>query len=415
MEANRYPLEFEEDVEDSQFTGEQIAARSLRLVGFSGREAVPRDLLRLYLDDIEGIELKSPAETNRLVRLTQKGDIEAKHDLILANQGLVIKIARGYLGQGFQFSDLIQEGNIGLHRATEKFDPDLGYAFSTYATWWIRQAISRSLDQKARTIDIPVNVIQSIRKIRKTKKELTQTLNGLEPSADDVAAELGLSVNEVIELENLPTVSASLDKPLTEDEDGATLGDFAVSEPEIILDEISDIQELKVLGKSLKSLEEDERKVLIFYYGLGGIDPLPFVAIAKEMQISHEKASILHRQALTKLQQIPELAAVHDPENFEKVPDKPKPDPDYISEEAAKLKAGTEGQQLQKGLLEIWAIMVKLGTVDLKPVAAAANLRPSTIKGYRTIIKNALELEDFHQILDEGRRILKNDNEAEAA
>jgi RNA polymerase primary sigma factor len=265
MEANRYPLEFEEDVEDSQFTGEQIAARSLRLVGFSGREAVPRDLLRLYLDDIEGIELKSPAETNRLVRLTQKGDIEAKHDLILANQGLVIKIARGYLGQGFQFSDLIQEGNIGLHRATEKFDPDLGYAFSTYATWWIRQAISRSLDQKARTIDIPVNVIQSIRKIRKTKKELTQTLNGLEPSADDVAAELGLSVNEVIELENLPTVSASLDKPLTEDEDGATLGDFAVSEPEIILDEISDIQELKVLGKSLKSLEEDERKVLIFY------------------------------------------------------------------------------------------------------------------------------------------------------
>ena len=186
------------------------------------------DSLRLYLRSIGKVELLTAERRSSLAKRIERGDMHAKEQMVKANLRLVVSIAKGYLGRGLTFLDLIQEGSLGLIRAVEKFDYRRGYKFSTYATWWIRQAVTRAIADKARTIRIPVHMVEKLNNVVHVERQLVQKL-GREPTAEEIAAELRCSPREVRDVLRISQLPVSLEKPIGEDEDSA-LGDFVEDE-----------------------------------------------------------------------------------------------------------------------------------------------------------------------------------------
>jgi len=257
-----------------------------------------QSLLERYLQEIGRVPLLSEEEELELARRLREGD-EAKERFIQANLRLVVSIARRYIGYGLPLLDLIQEGNVGLLRAVERFDPEKGYKFSTYATWWIRQAIARALAEQGRTIRLPEHIIELIQRINEAEEGFLHD-NGRRPTLEELAAMLELPLEKVRQAKEAAAYPLSLEAPLGEREEetlGDLLGEEGPSPPEEIAKELL----LSELEESLKELPEREQQILELRYGLKGKEPLTLEEIGKILGISRERVRQLEEQALERL------------------------------------------------------------------------------------------------------------------
>ncbi|HEX4669788.1 MAG TPA: sigma-70 family RNA polymerase sigma factor, partial [Solirubrobacterales bacterium] len=239
------------------------------------------DSLRLYLRSIGQVELLTAAQEVELAKRIERGDMLAKRQMVEANLRLVVSIAKGYLGRGLGFLDLIQEGSLGLIRAVEKFDYRRGYKFSTYATWWIRQAVTRAIADKARTIRIPVHMVEKLNKVIHTERQLVQRL-GREPRPQEIASELRMTVVEVREIQRMAQLPISLERPVGE-EDDSQFGDFVedvTAESPYALATLNLRRE--DIDKVLGSLPERDRRVLELRYGLNGQQPCTLEGVGRQ-------------------------------------------------------------------------------------------------------------------------------------
>jgi RNA polymerase primary sigma factor len=263
------------------------------------------DSLRLYLRAIGRVELLTAAREVELAKRIERGDMLAKRQMVEANLRLVVSIAKNYLGRGLGFLDLIQEGSLGLIRAVEKFDYRRGYKFSTYATWWIRQSVTRAIADKARTIRIPVHMVDKLNRIAHAERQLVQLL-GREPDPAEIAAELRWSLGDVREVLRLGQLPLSLEKPVGEEED-SELGDFvaddAVAEP---FEEASEQLQREGVRRALGTLSERERRVIELRYGLAGTEPLTLEEVGRAFGITRERVRQIENSTLKKLQHLPE-------------------------------------------------------------------------------------------------------------
>jgi RNA polymerase primary sigma factor len=269
------------------------------------------DSLRLYLRSIGKVELLTAAQEVELAKRIERGDMLAKRQMVEANLRLVVSIAKGYLGRGLSFLDLIQEGSLGLIRAVEKFDYRRGYKFSTYATWWIRQAVTRAIADKARTIRIPVHMVEKLNRIAYVERQLVQLL-GREPEPEEIAAELRWSVADVKEILRVAQLPVSLEKPVG-DEDESELGDFvaddAVLEP---FEEASEHLQQEGVRKALDALPERERQVIELRYGLTGLEPLTLEEVGRTFGVTRERIRQIENNTLKKLKRLPEAQMLRD-------------------------------------------------------------------------------------------------------
>jgi RNA polymerase primary sigma factor len=263
------------------------------------------DSLRLYLRSIGKVDLLTAEEEISLAKRIERGDMIAKRQMVEANLRLVVSIAKGYLGRGLSFLDLIQEGSLGLIRAVEKFDYRRGYKFSTYATWWIRQAVTRAIADKARTIRIPVHMVEKLNRVANVERQLVQRL-GREPEPAEIAAELRWPLGEVREILRVAQLPVSLEKPVG-DEDESELGDFvadeAVAEP---FEEASEHLQKEGVRRALDALPERERQVIQLRYGLSGMEPLTLEEVGQTFGVTRERIRQIENNTLKKLQRLPE-------------------------------------------------------------------------------------------------------------
>ncbi len=263
------------------------------------------DSLRLYLRSIGQVELLTAAQEVELAKRIERGDMLAKRQMVEANLRLVVSIAKGYLGRGLSFLDLIQEGSLGLIRAVEKFDYRRGYKFSTYATWWIRQAVTRAIADKARTIRIPVHMVEKLNRVGHVERQLVQSL-GREPEPAEIAAELRWPLAEVRDILRVAQLPVSLEKPVG-DEDESELGDFVaddeVAEP---FEEASEHLQREGVRKALDALPERERQVIELRYGLSGLDPLTLEEVGRTFGVTRERIRQIETNTLKKLRALPE-------------------------------------------------------------------------------------------------------------
>jgi RNA polymerase primary sigma factor len=263
------------------------------------------DSLRLYLRSIGRVELLTASQEVELAKRIERGDMVAKRQMVEANLRLVVSIAKGYLGRGLSFLDLIQEGSLGLIRAVEKFDYRRGYKFSTYATWWIRQAVTRAIADKARTIRIPVHMVEKLNRAAHVERQLVQRL-GREPEPEEIAAELRWPLDEVREILRVAQLPISLEKPVG-DEDDSELGDFVadetVAEP---FEEASEHLQKEGVRKALRALPDRERRVIELRYGLTGAEPLTLEEVGNALGVTRERIRQIENNTLKKLQRLPE-------------------------------------------------------------------------------------------------------------
>ena len=268
---------------------------------FDVGEGVPLDdPVRMYLRDIGRVPLLTQEEELELARRIEQGDADAKRRLTEANLRLVVSIAKRYTGRNMSFLDLIQEGNIGLIRAVEKFDFRKGYKFSTYATWWIRQAITRAIADQARTIRIPVHMVETINKLLKTKRELVQAL-GREPSVEELAAELDMPPDRVADIQRIAPEPLSLETPIGEQED-SHLGDFIEDERSVSPADVASHMVLREqLEAVLDTLSERERDVLRMRYGLDDGWPRTLEEVGQHFEVTRERIRQIEAKALKKL------------------------------------------------------------------------------------------------------------------
>jgi RNA polymerase primary sigma factor len=263
------------------------------------------DSLRLYLRSIGRVELLTADQEIELAQRIEKGDMQAKRHMVEANLRLVVSIAKGYLGRGLGFLDLIQEGSLGLIRAVEKFDYRRGYKFSTYATWWIRHAVTRAIADKARTIRIPVHMVEKLNRVTHVERQLVQRL-GREPEPAEIAAELKISVREVRDILRVAQMPVSLEKPVG-DEDESELGDFvaddSVEEP---FDAATENLQREDIQRALDALPERERQVIELRYGLRGHEPLTLEEVGRAFGVTRERIRQIENNTLRKLKQLPE-------------------------------------------------------------------------------------------------------------
>jgi RNA polymerase primary sigma factor len=263
------------------------------------------DSLRLYLRSIGQVDLLTAAQEVDLAKRIERGDMLAKRQMVEANLRLVVSIAKGYLGRGLSFLDLIQEGSLGLIRAVEKFDYRRGYKFSTYATWWIRQAVTRAIADKARTIRIPVHMVEKLNRVAHVERQLVQRL-GREPEPAEIAAELRWSIPEVRDILRVAQLPVSLEKPVG-DEDESELGDFvaddAVLEP---FEEASEHLQKEGVRRALDALPERERQVIELRYGLSGLEPLTLEEVGRAFGVTRERIRQIENNTLKKLKRLPE-------------------------------------------------------------------------------------------------------------
>ena len=258
------------------------------------------DPVKAYLKEIGQVPLLSTEEEQTLARAARAGDADARRRLSEANLRLVVSVAKRYAGRGLPFLDLIQEGNLGLMKAAEKFEPDRGFKFSTYATWWIRQSITRAIADQGRTIRIPVHLVEHINRVRKTAGELLRK-NGREPTAEEIAVRLEMEPDRVRELLQLAQEPVSLDTPVGEEED-AHLEDFIQDEEAgIPVDEAGRQLLRRELMSVLKSLTPREERVITLRFGLDDGRPRTLEELGKEFNVTRERIRQIEAKALRKL------------------------------------------------------------------------------------------------------------------
>ncbi len=273
---------------------------------------VADDSVRLYLREIGKIPLLSSEEELKLAYEIKAGDKEAKDKMAEANMRLVVSIAKRYVGRGLDLLDLIQEGNTGLLRAVEKFDPDKGFKFSTYATWWIRQAITRAIADQARTIRIPVHMVETINKLLRTQRRLTQELNR-EPTNEEIAEAMEIDVDKVEHIMKIKQDISSLDASIRDDEEDSVLSDFIEDEDTVSPEESATNQLLKEQVKDiLSALTEREQKILKLRFGLEDGKQHTLEEVGQEFSVTRERIRQIEAKALAKLRKHKDAKKLHD-------------------------------------------------------------------------------------------------------
>jgi RNA polymerase primary sigma factor len=269
------------------------------------------DSLRLYLRSIGRVSLLTAEQEVALAKRIERGDMMAKQRMIEANLRLVVSIAKSYLGRGLTFLDLIQEGSMGLIRAVEKFDYRRGYKFSTYATWWIRQAVTRAIADKGRTIRIPVHMVEKLNKVVHVERQLVQQL-GREPTSEEIAAELETNVREVRDVLRMAQQPVSLEKPIGEEEE-SELGDFVEDQTaESPFELASERLRRENLRRALAALPEREREVIEMRFGLTGERPYTLEEVGKAFNVTRERIRQIENHTLKKLEALPEAQRLRD-------------------------------------------------------------------------------------------------------
>ena len=255
------------------------------------------DPVRMYLKEIGRVKLLTAQQEVSLAKRIERGDIRAKHELTEANLRLVVSIAKRYHTDGMSFLDLIQEGNLGLIRAVEKFDYRKGHKFSTYATWWIRQAITRAIADKARTIRIPVHMVEKINKLIRVQRQLLQNM-GREPLPEEIASEMGMTDVEIREILRISQTTVSLETPIGEEED-SELGDFIEDEDAVrSFDAVASQLDRDGVNDALAMLPYRERKVIELRFGLKGEHPRTLEEVAKRFGVTRERIRQIEAKAL---------------------------------------------------------------------------------------------------------------------
>jgi RNA polymerase primary sigma factor len=266
------------------------------------------DALQLFLREIGRHPLLTAADEVELSKRIERGDMEAKKRMIESNLRLVVSIAKNYRNQGLPFLDLIQEGMFGLIRAVEKFEWQRGLKFSTYATWWIRQAVARAIADKARTIRVPVHVVERMQKMHRAERHLWTQL-AREPSLDEIADEAGLPLQQAMEVRAAARASTSLDQPIGEQED-AVFGDLVAGE-DPLPDEVTERRlQKEALDRALEALPERDRRVLELRYGLRGEEPHTLEHIGRRLGITRERVRQIEIESLGRLASLREIEAV---------------------------------------------------------------------------------------------------------
>ena len=291
----------DDDVDDEEIILTDEDEVDVENIDLSVPEGVSiEDPVRMYLKEIGKVPLLSAEEEIELAQRMEEGDQEAKKRLAEANLRLVVSIAKRYVGRGMLFLDLIQEGNLGLIKAVEKFDYRKGYKFSTYATWWIRQAITRAIADQARTIRIPVHMVETINKMSKMQRKLTLEL-GYEPSVTELAEALEMSEDKVMEIMQIAREPASLETPIGE-EDDSNLGDF-VADSNAVTPEgnVESVMLREHIDALLGDLKERERQVIVLRFGLEDGHPRTLEEVGKEFNVTRERIRQIEAKALRKL------------------------------------------------------------------------------------------------------------------
>jgi RNA polymerase primary sigma factor len=269
------------------------------------------DSLRLYLRSIGRVPLLTAQEEVSLAKRIERGDMAAKQQMVEANLRLVVSIAKGYLGRGLTFLDLIQEGSLGLIRAVEKFDYRRGYKFSTYATWWIRQAVTRAIADKGRTIRIPVHMVEKLNKVVHVERQLVQSL-GREPTPEEIARELECHPREVRDILRMSQQPISLEKPIGE-EDESELGDFVEDQTaESPFELASENLRRENVRKALAALPQREREVIEMRFGLTGERPRTLEEVGRAFNVTRERIRQIENHTLKKLESLPEAQRLRD-------------------------------------------------------------------------------------------------------
>lgn len=300
-EANIEVLTTEPDV--TGFSDEWVADDGEEIVVEDQKylDDIADDSVRLYLREIGKVPLLSSEEELELARRVVAGEKEAKDQMAEANMRLVVSIAKRYVGRGLDLLDLIQEGNTGLLRAVEKFDPDKGFKFSTYATWWIRQAITRAIADQARTIRIPVHMVETINKLLRTQRRLTQDLNR-EPTNEEIAEAMEIDIDKVEHIMKIKQDISSLDASIRDDEEESVLADFIEDEDTITPEESATGQLLKEQVKDmLGALTEREQKILRLRFGLEDGRNHTLEEVGQEFAVTRERIRQIEAKALAKL------------------------------------------------------------------------------------------------------------------
>ena len=266
------------------------------------------DALQLFLREAGRHALLTAAEEVSLAKRIERGDGLAKQRMIQSNLRLVVSIAKNYRNQGLPFLDLIQEGTLGLIRAVEKFDWRRGYKFSTYATWWIRQAVARALADKARTIRMPVHIVERLQKMNRAERTLWTQL-GREPTLEEIAEEASLPIQQAHEVRAAARASASLDQPVGEQED-AVFGDFVAGDDPLPEEEVEVSLRSQALTAALLSLQERERQVLVLRYGLDDAEPKTLEEIGRRLGLTRERVRQIELESLRRLSTLREMQSV---------------------------------------------------------------------------------------------------------
>ena len=303
-------IELVEDLDPAQ----KAAAENERSVGKRGRKRqkaldlkpdMTTDSLQLLLKDIGKVRLLTAAEEVELAKRIERGNLDAKQKMVESNLRLVISIAKNYRNQGLPFLDLIQEGTLGLVRATEKFDYRRGFKFSTYATWWIRQAVARALADKSRTIRIPVHVVEKLNRIGRVERKLVTEL-GREPTPEEIAEVTGIEPEEVDSIKRSAQAPVSLEKPVG-DEEESEFGQFIADErAESPFERAAELYTKEALRAALENLSYRERRVLELRYGLGGEHPRTLEEVGRTFNVTRERIRQIENQSLKKLQSLAE-------------------------------------------------------------------------------------------------------------
>lgn len=300
--------EYDDLVSEDDLTDEDLEITAENVDQFAD------DSVRLYLREIGKIPLLSNEEEVDLAYRIVKGEKKAKDKMVEANMRLVVSIAKRYSGRGLDFLDLIQEGNTGLLRAVEKFDPDKGFKFSTYATWWIRQAITRAIADQARTIRIPVHMVETINKVLRATRKLTNELNR-EPTVEEIAKEMGMEPEKVDYVMKIKQDIASLDATVGRDGDDedSVLGDFIEDEGRVSPEDAAAAQMLKEqIAEILSSLSEREQKVVKLRFGIGGGRPHTLEEVGAEFSVTRERIRQIEAKALSKLRKHKDTKKLHE-------------------------------------------------------------------------------------------------------
>jgi RNA polymerase primary sigma factor len=266
------------------------------------------DALQLFLREAGRHQLLTAAQEVELAKRIERGDMQAKQQMIQANLRLVVSIAKNYRNQGLPFLDLIQEGTLGLIRAVEKFDWRRGFKFSTYATWWIRQAVARALADKARTIRMPVHIVERMQKMNRAERTLWTQL-GREPTLEEVAEEASLPLQQAIEVKAAARTSTSLDQPIGEADD-AVFGDFVAGDGPLPEEEVEVSLRSQALKDALDALSDRERQVVILRYGLADAEPKTLEEIGRRLGLTRERVRQIELDSLKRLASLREMESV---------------------------------------------------------------------------------------------------------